>query len=96
MLTRDQIAQNRDTILAIAQRYGAHELRIFGSLARGDATEFSDLDLIVRFDEDRSLLDHGGLIVDLQELLGVKVDVISERGMRDRFRSHVLKEAIPL
>lgn len=96
MLTQDQIVQNRDAILAIARRYGAHDLRIFGSVARGDSTESSDLDLIVRFDEDRSLLDHGGLIVDLQDLLGVKVDVISERGMRERFRSHVLKEAIPL
>jgi uncharacterized protein len=65
-------------------------------MARGDATEASDLDLIVRFEPGRSLFDYGGLIMDLQDLLGMKVDVVSEGGMRDRFRHHVMKEAIPL
>jgi uncharacterized protein len=96
MITRETLRQKREDILAIARRYGAHNIRIFGSMARGDAGESSDLDLIVRFDPDRSLLDHGGLLMDLQELLGVKVDVISEAGMRKRFRKHVLKEAVPL
>ena len=96
MITRETLRQKREEILAIARRYGAHDIRIFGSVARGDAGESSDLDLIVRFDPDRSLFDHGGLLMDLQELLGVKVDVISEAGMRERFRDHVLKEAIPL
>jgi len=96
MITRETIRRNRDTILDIAHRYGAHDVRIFGSLARGDATEESDLDLLVRFDSGRSLFDHGGLIMDLRDLLGVKVDVIDEEGMRPRFRKHVMKEAIPL
>lgn len=96
MQIQETVRQHREEILSIARKRGAHDLRIFGSVARGDATEASDLDLIVRFDLDRSLLDHGGLIADLQDLLGVKVDVISERGMRDRFRDHVLLEAIPL
>ena len=96
MITRETLRQKREEILAIGRRYGAHDIRIFGSVARGDAGESSDLDLIVRFDPDRSLFDHGGLLMDLQELLGVKVDVISEAGMRERFRDHVLKEAIPL
>jgi hypothetical protein len=96
MITRETLRQKREEILAIGCRYGAHDIRIFGSVARGDAGESSDLDLIVRFDPDRSLFDHGGLLMDLQELLGVKVDVISEAGMRERFRDHVLKEAIPL
>ena len=65
-------------------------------LARGEATAASDLDLLVRFEPGRSLLDHGGLIDELEDLLGVKVDVISERGMRDRLRQRVLTEAVPL
>ncbi len=96
MVTREAIHSRRDAILAIARRYGASDIRIFGSVARGDATETSDLDLIVRFEPDHSLFDHGGLLIDLQDLLGVKVDVISEGGMRERFRNHVMREAVPL
>ena len=96
MITRQMIQDRRQEIIDVARRYGAHDIRIFGSVARGDATESSDLDLIVRFDPDRSLFDHGGLVMDLQDLLNVKVDVISEGGMRERFRDHVTKEAIPL
>ena len=96
MITRQDILKKRQSILAIAREHGAHDVRIFGSLARGDATESSDVDLIVRFDPDRTLFDHGDLIMDLRDLLGVDVDVISEGGMRTRFRAHVMKEAIPL
>ena len=96
MLTCEAIRQKRDAILQIAAHYGAHDVRIFGSVARGDATERSDLDLIVRFDAGRSLFDHGGLLMDLQDLLQTKVDVIDEEGMRPRFREHVSKEAIAL
>jgi len=96
MLTREDIRSRRDAILEIAGRYGAHDVRIFGSVARGDAKHGSDLDLIVRFEPGRSLLDHGGLIMDLRELLNIKVDVIDEEAMRDRFRNHVMREAIPL
>jgi predicted nucleotidyltransferase len=96
MITRETLRLKREEILSLARRYGAHDIRIFGSVARGDTGESSDLDLIVRFDPDRSLLDHGGFLMDLQDLLGVKVDVISEAGMRQRFRDHVLKEAISL
>ena len=96
MMTHEIIRQHRDAILALARQYGAHHVRIFGSVARGDATENSDLDLIVHFDPGRSLFDHGGLLMDLQDLLGVKVDVIDEEGMRPRFRAHVMKEAVAL
>ncbi|MBN1443648.1 MAG: nucleotidyltransferase family protein [Planctomycetes bacterium] len=95
-ITLENLRQHREAILEIARRYGAHDLRVFGSVARGDATGASDVDIIARFDPDRSLLDHGGLIMDLGELLGVKVDVISEAGMRPRFREHAMKEAIAL
>jgi predicted nucleotidyltransferase len=96
MITKQTLLEKRDAILRIAHRYGAHHVRVFGSVARGDVTQDSDLDLIVRFEPGRSLFDHGGLIVELEELLGVKVDVIGERGMRDRFRDRVTREAIPL
>lgn len=96
MITRESLLEKRGEILRIADRYGAHDIRIFGSVARGDATESSDLDLLVRFDPGRSLFDHGGLLVDLEELLGVTVDVVSEGGMRERFRDHVLNEAVAL
>jgi predicted nucleotidyltransferase len=96
MVTREFIAENREVILEIAGRHGAHDIRIFGSVARGEADENSDLDLVVRFDAARTLLDHAGLIGDLEDLLGVKVDVIDADGMRPRFRAVVDREAMPL
>jgi len=96
MITRQELLNRREAILDIARRHGAHDVRVIGSIARGDADEASDLDLVVRFDPDRTLLDHGELIMDLRDLLEVDVDVISEAGMRDRFRRHVMKEAIAL
>jgi hypothetical protein len=96
MITRRELQDRRQAILDIARRHGAHDVRIIGSIARGDADEASDLDLVVRFDPDRTLLDHGELIMDLRDLLGVEVDVISEAGMRDRFRRHAMKEAVAL
>lgn len=96
MLTCEMIRGKREAILEIARRYGASDVRIFGSVARGDANDTSDVDLIVRFERGRSLLDHGGLLMDLRDLLGTKVDVIDEEAMRPRFRQHVMKEAIPL
>lgn len=94
--TRDLIQEKRTAILRIAREYGASNVRIFGSVARDEASAESDLDLIVRFEPSRSLLDHGGLVMDLRELLGIRVDVIDEDAMRSRFREHVLREAIPL
>jgi hypothetical protein len=96
MITIDTLREKRDAVLQIARRYGASDIRIFGSLARGDTTEDSDVDLIVRFEPGRSLFDHGGLIMELQDLLGVRVDVISEGGMSNRFRTHVTMEAVQL
>ena len=96
MIIQEEISRRRDEIISLAKQYGAHNVRIFGSVARGDAAETSDLDIVVFFEPGRSLFDHGGLLMDLRELLGVKVDVVSEGGMRERFRNHVMKEAIPL
>jgi hypothetical protein len=96
MITRQQIRDRRGEILEIARRYGASDVRIIGSVARGDTRRDSDLDLVVRFEAGRSLLDQGGLVMDLRELLGVEVDVIDEEAMRPRFRSKVLREAVQL
>jgi predicted nucleotidyltransferase len=86
----------RDEILQVCAKYGARNVRVFGSVARGEADEQSDIDLLVEFEPNRSLLDHAGLWVELQELLGVKVDVVSERGLKPRIRQRVLQEAIQL
>lgn len=82
--------------MALAERHGAHNLRVFGSVARGQANPESDVDLVVDFDRGRSLMDHGELMMDLEEVLGCRVDVVSERGLRDRFRARVLADAVPL
>jgi len=94
--TLDALRRRRDEILALAARHGARKVRVFGSLARNESREESDVDFVVEFEPGRSLLDHGELILDLQDSLGCKVDVVSEHGMRDRFRAHVGSEAIPL
>lgn len=86
----------REEILRIAARHGARNLRVFGSVARGDADEQSDIDLLVEMEPGRSLMDHAALWLELQELLGRKVDVVSERGIKARIRSRVLAEAVPL
>jgi predicted nucleotidyltransferase len=86
----------RDEILQVCAKYGARNVRVFGSVARGEADEQSDIDLLVEFEPNRSLLDHAGLWVELQELLGVKVDVVSAHGLKPRIRERVLQEAIPL
>jgi len=98
MTTRELIQRHREAILRIADRNGAHDVRVFGSVARGDATGCSDLDLLVRFEPGRSLMDHGMLIEELQELLHIHVDVVSEGALRDddRFAREVRKEAVPL
>ena len=96
MITCEALRQKREAILALARRYGAYDIRIFGSVARGDASSNSDLDLVVRFEAGRSLFDHGGLLMDLRELLGVKVDVVSEGALQGRFGENVRSEAIPL
>ncbi len=86
----------RDEILRLSARHGAHNVRIFGSIVRGEARVDSDIDILVDLEPERSLLDHAALLLDLQELLGRKVDVVTERGLKPQIREHVLREAIPL
>jgi len=96
MITDRLLQQKREEILRLCARYGARNVRVFGSLARGESDEMSDIDLIVEFEPGRTLLDHAALWIELQQLLGRKVDVMSERGMKPRVRDRVLREAVPL
>lgn len=86
----------RSDILGAAARHGARNVRVFGSVARGDARPDSDIDILVDLDPGRSLFDLGGLLYDLQTLLGMDVDVVTEKGLRPRIRAQVIREAIPL
>lgn len=86
----------REEILRIAANHGARNVRIFGSVARGQAGSESDLDVLVDLEPGHSLLDLGGFLMDLQELLGCKVDVVTEKGLRERIRDRVLREAVPI
>jgi uncharacterized protein len=94
--TIETLRQRRAEILAIAQRRGAKNIRVFGSIARGEAGPDSDVDLVVEFETGTSLMDHGELIMDLEEALGCRVDVVSARGMRERLKARVEKEAVAL
>ena len=90
------LAEKRDEILGIAARHGARNVRVFGSTARGEELPDSDIDLLVRFDPGVTLLRHAALVRELESLLHRKVDVVSDRGLRERIRSRVLREATPL
>ena len=94
MLT--DLRSRRSEIIETARARGASRVRVFGSVARGDATASSDVDFLVDLDEDRGLFDLGGLLMDLQELLGCEVDVVTEAGMRSRVSERVLCDAVDL
>lgn len=96
MSNEELVKLRRQDILAIAHRYGARSIRIFGSVARGEARPDSDIDFLVELEPGRSLFDLGGMLYELQELLGVQVDVVTRNGLRPRFREQVVAEAIPL
>lgn len=93
---RQLLQDKRDEILRIAKDHGAHNIRIFGSAARGDADEASDVDFLVEFGPGTSLFQHAAMIADLEELLGRKVDVAPERALKERIRDRILQEAVPL
>ncbi len=90
------LREKREEILRICAKYGAHNVRVFGSVARGEADRASDVDFLVDLEPGRSLFDLGGLQQDLEALLGCSVDVVTERGLKLRIRQRVLSEAVPL
>ena len=93
---RELLECKREEILRIARTHGASNVRIFGSVARGEADENSDVDFLVEFEPGTSLLQHCALIADLEDLLGRKVDVAPEKTLKERVRDQVLAEAVPL
>lgn len=92
----DLLKMKREDILRLAAKHGARNVRVFGSAARGEAGPDSDVDFLVDMEPGRSLLDMGGLLMNLRDLLGREVDVVTERGLKPRIRDRVLKEAVPL
>ena len=96
MSVNELLKAKREDILRIAAKHGARNVRIFGSVARGEADEKSDIDFLVELDAKTSLMDHAALLVELEELLERKVDVAPDDCIRPKMRDRVLKEAIPL
>ena len=90
------LESKKGEIHSIAAKHGAYNVRIFGSVARGEAKPDSDVDFLVAMDRGRTLLDQGGLLMDLRDLLGLEVDVVTEQGLRPRIRQRILREAEPL
>jgi len=93
---KQHLQEKREAILAVAAKHGAYNVRIFGSVARDEADAASDVDFLVDLEPNRSLFDLGGLLMELQDLLECSVDVVTEKGLRQRIRDRVLSEAVPL
>ena len=92
----DLVTSKREQILDLARRHGVTRIRVFGSMARGDAGLHSDVDLLVEVGSHPTPWFPGGLVAELEELLGRRVQVVTERGLDDLLRDRVLREAIPL
>lgn len=91
-----ELRSRRDEILKVARARGAARVRVFGSVARGDTNPTSDVDFLVDLEDGRTLFDLGGLLMDLQDLLGCDVDVTTEAGLRPRVADRVLADAVDL
>lgn len=94
--TLESLRARRAEILDAAVRNGAYAVRVFGSVARGQATSTSDVDFLVEFEDGRSLFDLGGLVVDLEDLLGCSVDVTTPGALRPRMKDRILADAVEL
>lgn len=97
MQLKDLLQEKRKDIIEIASKHGAFNLRIFGSVARGEETPNSDIDFLIDYNLDKiSPWFPGGLLADLEDLLGCKVDIVTEKGLHDFIKQRILKDAIPL
>lgn len=96
MTIEEIIGDKRQAILRLAAQYGASQVRVFGSLARGEAGPDSDIDFLVSFPDTTSVFDVIGLWLALKDLLGREVDVLTEGGLDDRMKARILKDAVPL
>jgi len=96
MRIEDLIKEKREEIVRIAAKHGARNVRLFGSVVRGEADHKSDVDFLVTLDENTTLMNHAALIEELEGLPGHKVDVASDRGLRPRIKDRVLSEAVAL
>ena len=96
MSLKNALKQRRGEIIKIADRYGVHNIRIFGSVEKETEMPDSDVDFLVDLDKGRSLLDIGGMAIDLQQLLGRKVDIVTEKGLHWYIKETMLNEAKPL
>jgi uncharacterized protein len=92
----DIIGDKREAILKLAQQYGASNVRVFGSVARGEARPDSDVDFLVNFPADRSIFDLVGLWLDLKDLIGREVNLSTDEGLKDYVRPSALKDAVTL
>ncbi len=90
------VASRRSDILRIAAKHGVQRIRVFGSVARGDAGPTSDVDFLIEVGPQHSPFFPGGLVADLEALLGRHVDVVEPEGLYEPLREVVLKEAVPL
>jgi uncharacterized protein len=95
-VTLETLRERREDILALAAKHGASNVRVFGSVARGEADAASDVDFLIEFDPKKSLFDLGALLMDLQDLLEVKVDVVPEDWMRPQVRELAMQDVVPL
>ena len=96
MSTDELLKEKREEILRTASKHGARNVRVFGSVARGEARPDSDVDLLVEVGPDRTPFFPGGLIADLEELLGKKVQVVTQEGLHWYIRERVLGKAVAL
>jgi len=96
MEIKELVSQKRQEILDIAAKHGACNIRVFGSVARGDTNQDSDIDFLIDLGENLSPWFPVRLIRDLENLLDRKVDIVTEKGLKERIRERVLKEAVPL
>jgi predicted nucleotidyltransferase len=96
MKLKEQIAQKRDDVVMVARKYGATNIRLFGSVARGEERPDSDIDFLVDLQPGRSIFDLGGLLIELEALFARSVDVITESGIKPRMKERILKEVQPV